>query len=80
MCQVAEKLIAERIITEILNGATAVSIGMRPLQLGFGGMGKALQQKRFDNTLPTQVNQLFMSLHGIGRQVLRQQQKRQDDF
>src|ERR1035438_6027044 len=45
MCQVAELLVAKRIVTKILNNGSAIGIGMSFPNLVFSESWKALQQK-----------------------------------
>ena len=70
MRQIAEELVAERIITKVLDCAAAVSESMRPLQPRFGGMRKAPKQEGPDGALPVQVDELLVCLNRIRERVL----------
>ena len=52
MGQVAEILVAERVVAQILNDRATIGIGMRFVKLVFGKFRKALQQERPDLARP----------------------------
>src|SRR4051794_17328611 len=54
--QIAEELIAERIITEILYGRTAVSITVSPYQISFVQVREPALQKRLDRVSPDKID------------------------
>jgi hypothetical protein len=54
--QIAETLIAEGVVSEILDGAAAESIGMRRLQFGRSGTGKTREQERPDSPMAIQID------------------------
>jgi hypothetical protein len=64
--EVAEEWLAERIVAEILNGAAAVCVCVGFVDLSFGEVGEAREQKRADGLLPGKVDELLVGLDGVG--------------
>ena len=63
--EVAEERITEGIVAEVLNGATAVGVGVGLVELGFGHVGEALEEQGADGFLPGQVDELLVGLDGV---------------
>ena len=64
--EVGEEGVAEGIVAEVLNGAAAVGVGVSLLELGFGEGGIVLEKNGPDGLLPGQIDQLLVSLDGVG--------------
>jgi hypothetical protein len=54
--QVREEGVAEGVVTKVLDGASAVGVGVRLLELGFGEARIVLEEKRTDGLFPGEVN------------------------
>ena len=65
MSQIAVKRAAERIISQILNDASAVGIGVRLSQLIRGRGGKSLQEQRLYGTIPSGIDNGFVGENGV---------------
>ena len=65
MGEIGEERIAERVVSEVLNGAATVGIGSGLLELSVGEVGIALEQDRADGMLPRDVNDCFVGLDGV---------------
>src|SRR5438309_532788 len=66
MREIGKECIAKGIIAKILNGATAVSVGVSLTQLSLSKRWEALQQQRTDRFFPGQVNEFFVALEREG--------------
>ena len=66
MGEVGEEAVAEGVVAEVLNGAAAVGIGVSFLELGFGEGGVAFEKNRLDGFFPGEIDQLLVSLDGVG--------------
>jgi hypothetical protein len=66
MGEVGEETVAEGVIAEVLDGAATVGVGVRLLQLGFGEGGVVFEKNGADGLLPGEVDQLLVSLDGVG--------------
>ena len=77
--QVAEILVAERIVAHVLNQRSAIGIGMRLPQIFLGSFGEALFQKRLDLILPEEVDDFFVRENRVSKTEMgrRQKQKQQ---
>ena len=74
--QIAEDLIAERIVTDVLNDAAAVGVSVGVLSRSSGvAVGKAGEQQRLDLLVPQQIDDLFVRQDGVGRAYWRERQR-----
>ena len=74
MRQVRKKLIAKRVVADVLDDAAAVGIGAGMLQL-LGSQGWiAAQQQGNDAIFPGQIDQLFVGQNRVGSGRLAQAQ------
>src|SRR5216683_2405668 len=64
--EVGEEFVAEGVVAEVLDGAAAVGVGVSLLELGFGEGGIVLEKNGPDGLLPGQIDQLLVSLDGVG--------------
>ena len=76
--EIGEEGVAEGVITEVLNGAAAVGVGVGFLELGFGESGIFLEQEGADGLLPGEVDQLLVALDRVG-DCRRCRQKQSED-
>lgn len=74
MQKIAEEFIAERVISEVLDGASAVGVGVCLPKLRGGQARVTRQQQRFHRRLPGKIYKLLMTLDGVGRCTVRDQQ------
>ena len=65
--QIAEELVAERVVAHVLQHASAVGVGMGLLQVLFGGVRETLQQQRLNLIIPHQIHDLLVGQHRIAR-------------
>jgi len=65
MRQVAEQLFAKGIVAHVLDGGTAIGVGVGLVPLPFGRTGKTRQEKRPDGLVPCQVKQFFVGKNGV---------------
>src|SRR5258706_16337559 len=65
MEQITEKSAAERIISEILNDASAVCVAVCDSELIRCGTGEALKQDRLDVVVPERIDQRLVCKHRI---------------
>ena len=63
--EVGEKLVAEGVVAEVLNGAATVGVGVRLPELGRGDVGEAAQEKGPDGLLPGEVDEFFVALDRV---------------
>jgi hypothetical protein len=75
MSQVAEELVAEWIISDVLDETTAVSKGVGLAELGRGGRWEAFQKQRLDLVFPENIDEFLVREQGISRTGLRHTQK-----
>ena len=73
MGEVGEEGVAEGVVAQVLDGTAAISIGVCLLKLGFGKVGKAIEEYGTDGVLPGQIDNHFVGLDrerdaGRGRQ------------
>ena len=66
MSEIAEDLVAERVVPDILNDATAVSVRVGLQQVLRRGVGETREQQRLDLLVPHQIDDLFVSQDRIG--------------
>jgi hypothetical protein len=64
--EVGEEGVAERVVAEVLDGATAIGVGVSLLKLGFGERRVVLEENRPDGLLPCQVDELLVALDRVG--------------
>jgi hypothetical protein len=64
--EVGEKFIAEGVVAEILDGASAVGVSVGLLELGFGEGGKVLEEDGPNRLLPGKVDEFLVRLDGVG--------------
>ena len=76
--EVGEEGVAEGVIAEVLNGATAVGVGVGFLELSFGECGIFLEEEGADGLLPGEVDQLLVALDRVG-DCRRCRQKQSED-
>ena len=74
--QIAEDLIAERVVADVLNDASAVGVGVGLQQVLRRGIRKAGEQQRLDLLVPQQIDDLFMRQDGIRRTQRRADQQK----
>ena len=79
MHQVAEVLVAERVVSKVLNDRAAVGISMRLFDLVFGNSWKPLHQKRPNLRDPQQIDNLLVGQDGVCKHISarHQQQEKQ---
>lgn len=75
MSEVGEESIAEGVIAEVLNGASAVGVGVSFLELGFGESRIFFEKERADGVLPCDVDQLLVALDRVGDGGRRQKEE-----
>ena len=61
-----EEGVAEGVVAEVLNGAATVGVGVGFLELGFSEGGVLLEEEGADGLFPGEVDELLMSLNGVG--------------
>src|SRR5690242_21478199 len=71
MRQIAEKLVAERIVSKILNNAATVSESVRLIQIRRTRLRKPLLDRGPQQTLPGEVDQLLVREHRISVRCAR---------
>jgi hypothetical protein len=64
--EVGEEAVGEWVITEVLDSAAAVGVGVGFLELGFSEGGIFLEQEGADGLFPGEVDQLLVGLDGVG--------------
>ena len=64
--EVREELIAEGVVADVLNDASAVGIGTGVFDFRGGERGVAREKQRDDGALPGEVNELLMGQQRIG--------------
>ncbi len=60
MREIAEKVAAERIISQVLNDATPIRVGVRLLQLLPSGAGKSFEKLFLEGSIPNRINDRFV--------------------
>src|ERR1041384_2587672 len=65
--QVGEELAAERVVTNVLNNRSAISVSVRLAQLRGCGVRKSLQQDRLKRVVPRRIDDCFVCKHRITR-------------
>lgn len=63
--EIANFLVAERIVAHVLNDATAIGVSVGFFELLRSQVGKFLQEKRLDLVFPGHVHDFFMGQDGI---------------
>src|SRR4029077_5239130 len=63
--QVAEELVAVRVVAHVLDDGASVSIGMSLAQIVLGGVGEALLKQWPDMRGPNRVNDGLVRKHGV---------------
>jgi len=64
--EIGEELVAEGVVAEVLDGAAAVGIAVRGVDLLLGEVGIVLEQDGADGCLPGEVDDLLVGLDGVG--------------
>ena len=64
--EVREEGVAEGIVAEVLDGTAAVGVGVGLLELSVGESGIFLEEKGADGLLPSKIDQLLVTLDGVG--------------
>jgi hypothetical protein len=64
--QVGEDRLAEGIVAEVLDDASAIGVGVGLAELGGSEVGVALEQQRLDGVGPGEVDDLFVGEDGVG--------------
>ena len=77
--QVREKLVARWVVADVLNHASAVCIGTRPVQFLRRQVGIAALEQRHDRVLPGEVDQLLVSQQRIGPCMARPTPRQKQD-
>jgi hypothetical protein len=73
--QVAEEHVAEGVVADVLDEATAVSIGVGLPELGGGSRREAFQEQRRDLVMPKNIHQLLVREQRVSRTGLRHTEK-----
>jgi hypothetical protein len=64
--ELGEEGVAEGVVAEVLNGAATVGVGVSFLELGFREGGVLLEKEGADGLFPSEIDELLMSLDGVG--------------
>jgi hypothetical protein len=64
--EIGEETVAEGIVAEVLNGASAVGVAVGLLNLCVGESGVLFEEDGADGGLPGEVDELFVGLDGVG--------------
>jgi hypothetical protein len=79
MREVAEELLAERVVPHVLDRTATVRIGMRDAQLLLGCPGKPLQQQGLDGVIPRQINEFLVREYRVRGRVCSPQREDQQN-
>ena len=66
MGEIAEEAFTERVIAHVLDGASAVGVGVRYDQLMVRRRGESGEQKRAYGVIPGEIDEFFVSEDGVG--------------
>ena len=69
--QIRKRLIAEWVVSDVLNDATTVGIGTCAIEFGGGQVRIAAQEQGNDGILPREVDELFVGKQGVSRDGMR---------
>lgn len=76
--EIAEEWITEGIIAKVLNGAAAVGVGVGFVDLRIGEVGILVEQEWTNRLLPGEIDELFVSLDGVGTAGLREEKEKHE--